>query len=174
MMIFLKRALLAGIIFVILLSILQWFLWRDASRKPPKLLNHSYGFFPLYEANFEKTVTMNQPNLLWFSIRIETLTPFDTDLNMVKLKIEAIENDQVIGSKIIHGDTFKRWRIDELEPKLTNRFDIVRINQKNGITPKNSLDCFKYQERCSYRITIVQPCEKYDNVITELWATKCN
>ena len=178
MMIFLKRALQTGttlvIFLIILLSILWWLLMCDPSRISPKLVNSCHGFFPLYETNFVKTVVLNQPNLLWFSIRIETLTPFDTNLSDVILKIEAIKNDQVLGSQTIQGDIFKRWGGDNLEPKLTNHFGVVRINQKYNAVPKNSLDHFKYQEQGCYRITVVQPCEKYESARTKLWAMKCN
>ena len=169
----LKRVLQLGIVLIILLNVLQWLFLYDSKKKPSKLSIHSYGFFPLYETNFVKTVTLNQPYLLWVSIRIETLTPFNTDLTDVRLKLEAIKEDQVLGSLIIQGNTFKRLGIEGSESQLDNQFDVVRISQKSN-TPESPLDCFKYQERCSYRITVIQPCEKYESVKTELWVLECN
>ena len=124
----------------------------------PSYVLQKEGFFPLYEPGFTRTVSVDKhPVELNFSIRIETQSPSDIKLDDVVLKLEAIKDGRVIGDRLIHGHEFGP------PPHI---YVIIKSPSKNHSQVQEAY--FEYRKPATYRLTVVQPCEKYEYINTEL------
>lgn len=138
--------------------------------RPHSVVEQDEGFFPLYETGFSKMISMGQhPLFVLYVISIETQSLSDPELNPVVLRLDAIKGGEIIGSRLIHGDTFINQA--ESEPGLNHRYTVASINSKS--MSSSSETYFKLREPCMYRLTVVQPCEQYEYITSELRTVRC-
>ena len=158
------------------------------------------GFFPLYEMNYSKTISIDHhPFWLHFALYIETSYPLNLKWDDVVLKLEAIKDGQVIGTHLMHGSfdnvsrlepgLINRYTIVEVTTDkeiMRNSKSIVAAREEGipidskttvdsynntGLAGKVNVSYFNFGEPAVYRLTVVQPCEKYEYVVTELRTT---
>lgn len=154
--------------------------------RPPKLCYKNFGYFPLYEKGFSKTISIQQPNLLRLESRIITSSRFVAELGFVVLKLERLKNGKLVDIKTIKLEGLKTNMIEDIKTNQDNSFTerLEKSNHANHcitnvfIFPSISIDDyslnnessfkFDYLEKAVYRITVVQPCDKYECLLTEL------
>ena len=182
---FIKFIVIIAVVFFavcILLLAISWNIYLRQDPPPYSSFDRKEGFFPLHEADFSKTISMEKhPIGARFFIFIETPSPIEPRLDDVVLKIEAIKDGHVIGSHLIQGSTF--YKFGKPEPTSTHLYAIFSSQceklksvpdsemrafyQKEGATDI-TLRYFKEREPATYRITVVQPCEMIPNIHMEL------
>jgi len=150
-------------------------------------IEQNEGVFLLHETGFSKTVSIDRhPPFLRLFIFIEPPVPLEMKWNDVVIQIEAIQDGQAVGSRLIQGNTFYRmgevgggWDLTPggllfgitvvASKEQARRRNVNRQNVRNEF---NSL-YFNKGERASYRLTVVQACEKYEYetrlITTQLW-----
>ena len=115
-----------------------------------------------------------------FFIFIETLTPSIPKLDDVVLKVEVINDGEVIGSHLIQGNTFHN--MGKSEPKTTYLYAIFKGRSKNNkdshnidvsFDPEMTVRYFEERKKAIYRFTVIHPCEKHENVSMELRSARC-
>jgi len=163
-----------GLTFLILgalvLAMKSFMAYHNQEPRPRSSVQQHEGFFPLYEKDCSKTISIDQhPNVLRFFIYIETQFLSDPKLDDVVLSLEAIKDGEVIGSQIIQGTSFYNMGKSGLSFNHLYAIAHVYAKQING-TPKSY---FKARNPCTYRLKVVQPCEKYEYVISELRTSRC-
>ena len=144
--------------------------YGNQNPRPKSIVKQKEGVFPLYEKNFSKMISIDQhPYFIRFYIHIETPFLSDPKLDDVGLRLDAIKNGQVIGSQLIQGNGF--YRFCKPEPALTHLYAIARVHSKSVFGSTESY--FKFREPCNYRLTVIQPCEEYACIVTELRTARC-
>lgn len=136
--------------------------------RPGKLSSAQYGHFPLYEKGFSKTISMRQPArfILYVSIVSELEMSVDTCDTIVML--EVLKNGQFVHVETVAGTSFRKLIDDKKDDCLEKSFELLRFRL---VTSPVTL---KHLEKVVYRVTVVQPCMKYENLSTELYALMFN
>ena len=136
-------------------------------------IEQNEGVYLLHETGFSKTVSIDHhPPFLLFYIFIEPPVPLEIKWDDVVIQIEAIQDGQAVGSRLIQGNTFYRMGEVGMGWDVTPGgllFAITAFGNKE----RGKKHYFNKGERASYRLTVVQACEKYEYetrlITTQLW-----
>ena len=149
--------------------------WRKQEPRPFSMIEQDEGFFPLYEKDFTKTISIDKhPYTCRFFIFIKTPSPSELNLDNVILKLEAIKNEEIIGAQLIHGSTFCKFSSTSdlmhyaIAIAYNKRARDFSSTDKTNAPHETVMRCFKLREPGIYRLTVVQPCEKYEYAKSEL------
>ena len=163
------------VIWIVLLSVVVLVgrgCYEFNNQVPPNFaqVEKNEGLFPLYEEGFSTTVSMDQhPYLLNFRLAVNTLEPLYFNLDDIVLKLEAIEDGQVIGSRLVHGSEMRHWGGSGAGRETG--YLLVRVHNKRD--SEDTKNYFGFRKPATYRLTVIQPCEEYDCVTTELRTDRC-